>query len=518
MTYGYDASTNGKTRLTSVTATLGTQSYVTTYGGYDSLGRVAASSQAGPGATYSFAYAYNLAGQMELETFPSGRRVRSCYDSAGRISVVSNKDTNPAYATVDASAGYAAHGAVRKLTLGNNVVEATLFDSADGTVENNTRLQPTHKTIANGSGVSLLGLKYGYCSSGSTGCATNNGDVMSQTIIPSPTVTFSQTYSYDLLDRLMTATEDGANGWSEGYGYKWTNKYTWSRTGSLPAMASATTIQASGAINSANQVVGWDYDADGNLKDYGLSGGVTVGPKMIYDAENHMVSSTPTSGTASAYVYDGMGHRVAAVTPDQTSSTATIAATFVYNAMGEMVVENSSSSVGVTAGTTYLSDDTLGSTRLVTDALGVPTGRYDYLPFGEEIWAQANGRSAIAGYSGAAVRMKFTGKERDAETGLDYFGARYFSSAQGRFTGPDAHGFTRRTLKNPQKWNKYAYVLNNPLGYIDPNGLEELKITVRTYIPYQTTTMFGTYNGGTKTNTELRVDPTYRQITSAQFD
>ena len=103
-------------------------------------------------------------------------------------------------------------------------------------------------------------------------------------------------------------------------------------------------------------------------------------------------------------------------------------------------------------------------------------------------------------------RSRNTGKERDAETGLDYFGARYYGGAQGRFTSADAHGFTRRTLRNPQKWNKYAYVLNNPLGYVDPNGLEELKVSVRSYIPYKTTWMFGTYNGGDKTNTELRVE------------
>ena len=63
-----------------------------------------------------------------------------------------------------------------------------------------------------------------------------------------------------------------------------------------------------------------------------------------------------------------------------------------------------------------------------------------------------------------------TGKERDGETGLDYFGARYFSGAQGRFTGTDPKAFSKRTIENPQKWNKYAYVLNNPLALFDPDG------------------------------------------------
>jgi len=62
-----------------------------------------------------------------------------------------------------------------------------------------------------------------------------------------------------------------------------------------------------------------------------------------------------------------------------------------------------------------------------------------------------------------------TGKERDAETGLDYFGARYFSGAQGRFTSPDPLMASAR-ISNPQAWNRYAYTYNNPLRYVDPNG------------------------------------------------
>lgn len=62
-----------------------------------------------------------------------------------------------------------------------------------------------------------------------------------------------------------------------------------------------------------------------------------------------------------------------------------------------------------------------------------------------------------------------TGKERDAETGLDYFGARYFSGAQGRFTSPDAP-FADQHPEDPQSWNLYGYSRNNPLRYVDPTG------------------------------------------------
>jgi len=63
----------------------------------------------------------------------------------------------------------------------------------------------------------------------------------------------------------------------------------------------------------------------------------------------------------------------------------------------------------------------------------------------------------------------FTGKERDAETGLDYFGARYLSSAQGRWTSPD-EPFADQDPADPQSWNLFGYVRNVPLGFTDPSG------------------------------------------------
>jgi RHS repeat-associated protein len=66
-------------------------------------------------------------------------------------------------------------------------------------------------------------------------------------------------------------------------------------------------------------------------------------------------------------------------------------------------------------------------------------------------------------------KCHFTGKERDAETGLDFFGFRYFSSAQGRWTSPD-EVFADQHPEDPQSWNMYAYVRNNPLAHVDPNG------------------------------------------------
>ncbi|MDQ3803536.1 MAG: RHS repeat-associated core domain-containing protein [Acidobacteriota bacterium] len=117
---------------------------------------------------------------------------------------------------------------------------------------------------------------------------------------------------------------------------------------------------------------------------------------------------------------------------------------------------------------------------MVVDQTGSLAGvsRHDYLPFGEELRAGAAGRTAGRGYAADGVRQRFTGKERDVETGLDYFGARYFAPGQGRFTSPDVF-WKDSQVSDPQSWNKYAYVRNNPLKYIDPTG-EKATVTIET--------------------------------------
>jgi RHS repeat-associated protein len=95
--------------------------------------------------------------------------------------------------------------------------------------------------------------------------------------------------------------------------------------------------------------------------------------------------------------------------------------------------------------------------------------RHDYLPFGEELTAGYGGRTSGHGYTGDCVRDKFVGYERDAETGLDYAEARYHGAVYGRFTSVDpALGSARKSL--PQSWNRYTYVMNQPLSLIDPTG------------------------------------------------
>jgi RHS repeat-associated protein len=117
----------------------------------------------------------------------------------------------------------------------------------------------------------------------------------------------------------------------------------------------------------------------------------------------------------------------------------------------------------------------------MTDENGTAKVRYDYLPFGQEISATFSDRDTdvlcglVSCYGQtSAVNQKFTAKERDAETGFDYFGARYYSWAAGRYTSPDwseePQSVPYANFSNPQTLNLYQYVGNNPISISDSDG------------------------------------------------
>ena len=119
-----------------------------------------------------------------------------------------------------------------------------------------------------------------------------------------------------------------------------------------------------------------------------------------------------------------------------------------------------------TSGTLYHKQDHLESMRLVTKQDKKFAECRDFFPFGERIASGQNGRSLDCYGSGAE---QFTGKERDPESSLDYFGARYYSARLGRFVSPD-EPLADQFASDPQSWNLYGYVRNNPLRFFDPTG------------------------------------------------
>jgi len=111
--------------------------------------------------------------------------------------------------------------------------------------------------------------------------------------------------------------------------------------------------------------------------------------------------------------------------------------------------------------------DAQGNVLALTDWNGAVVESHDYDVFGQEC---TTGPCLSNPGAGAGQPRKFTGKERDTETGWDYFGARYYGSKIGRFTTTDPAYTIQENLVDPQRWNKYAYGRNNPLRYVDPDG------------------------------------------------
>jgi len=114
--------------------------------------------------------------------------------------------------------------------------------------------------------------------------------------------------------------------------------------------------------------------------------------------------------------------------------------------------------------------DQVSAPKMIFDQTGslANVSRHDYLPFGEELFAGTGGRTTSQGYSASdGVRQKFTSYEADAETGLNFAQARYQSSMQGRFTSADS---VAGSPGNPQTFNLYSYVQNNPLTFTDLTG------------------------------------------------
>jgi RHS repeat-associated protein len=291
-----------------------------------------------------------------------------------------------------------------------------------------------------------------------------NGDVLSM----SDSVMGTWSYSYDDFNRLTSgsATAGVDNGLTLGWTYdRYGNRWAQNATGS----GNASAVQPQLSFANTNQVSGWSYDAAGNLLNDGRN-------NYSYDAEGRIIAlnGSPT------YVYDAEGRRVAKY------SGGTISANYLLDLGGNQVTELNGSGTWMhsnvwAAGGRLLATyegpgephpntyhfhltDWLGTQRMQTIAAGNSEEVCYSYPFGDGLTCTGTD----------ATEQHFTGKERDTESGNDYFGARYYASSMGRFMSPDwsakQEPVPYAKLDNPQSLNLYVYVLNNPLLHIDADG------------------------------------------------
>ena len=462
---------NSKGKTTKVASSVSENRYTS----FDTMGRLLTSEQrttaeqiAGTQNPYAFNYVYNLSGALMEETYPSGRVVKNTLDADGQLShVESKKDANHGFSTYADAFTYNSVGAVTKMRLGNGLWETAVYDSK--------RLQVTQIGLGTTDGTQdLFKLEFSYASSPTS--IDNNGSMREQKITV-PTVgnnmgfTATQTYTYDSLNRIKSATENvsASQTWKQTFNYDIYGNRTFDTTNNN---TTTITVGCSSAIcnpsartadNRFSSSDGYQYDAEGSVTQD------ATGQRFGYDSENRpqeFFSAGNAGSTPNAtYSYDGEGKRVTKIT----GSEMTI---FVYDASGQLAAEYSATVVSTeTARVSYLTTDHLGSPRIITDQNGKVTSRKDFTAFGEDVISlQRTSGSDGNGYDPPRVRQDYTSYQKEEESNLEYAQTRYYNTAHGRFTSVDPLTESG-TIRNPQTFNRYTYVINSPYKFVDPLGL-----------------------------------------------
>ncbi|MGH9530767.1 MAG: RHS repeat-associated core domain-containing protein, partial [Terriglobales bacterium] len=412
--------------------------------------------------TKTTSYTYNLDGSLATLVYPSARTVTYTPSAAGRTLSAVDVANSINYAT---NALYAPHGALSSLK--NGFVSGG-FAGITTTNSYNNRLQPVVLSAAHAGGT-VLSFSYSFDQDPSPSVVKNNGDVVQ--IVNNRDTNRTQSFTYDELNRIATAQSQATSGthcWGNSFAYDiWANLLSKTVT-----KCTAETLTV--AVSTSNRITnsGFTYDAAGNMTNSGS--GV-----MTYDAENRLVTVAGVT-----YTYDGDGKRVKKSSGKlywtgtgsdalaETDLAGVIQSEFTFFG-GKRVARRDGSGNTVF----YYFSDHLGSASVVTNATGTIVEESDYYPFG--------GERVIT--NSDPNPYKFTGKERDGESGLDYFIARHYSSNLGRFLQPDefaggpVDAFSSNDplpesplpyadITNPKSLNKYTYTYNNPLRYTDPNG------------------------------------------------
>ena len=474
VTYTYDNLTvpNGRGRPAAVTNT----DVLTTYNAYDELGNLLSISRliVGDPSPYTTQYTYDLSGKPIKTIYPDGYEVTHAYypgsDLLERVRGSNKK-------LLAYMSDYTPAGKIGKIEYGNSSHTEYVYDP-----ESNRLLSlVTHKpqmvsadTVSASSAAvkpkqsfSMLGVlipapapaphyqnkAYSYTPAGNINEITDNVHG----------ITFY--YTYDKLHRLVAETNTGSYD---------PISYSYDASGNmLSKTVGASTMEyiydewrkhAVKKINFNGSDFPYESDDNGNM----ISGPEFSDPAqvadrtLVYNGDNMPVSISRTQGANAVtvdFVYDGEGVR-ARKTVSGGRTTYYIGAHFEIKdgvATKHIFAGNLRIARITASGTNYFHKDHLGSSTVMTDTSGAAVETTDYMPFGSQ-----------RGHSGIDVSSyKFTDQELDAESGLYNYNARLYDPVAGRFISPDS---IMQNSYDPQLLNRYSYVRNNPLIYVDPTG------------------------------------------------
>ncbi len=441
-TYTYDAGVNGIGRRTSMADASGSTSWT-----YDARGRLITEVKQITGVgQFVTEWTYNAADLPVTMKYPGGEVVTTTYDNRMLPVGVSGADTYVSSMTYDSASRLTAR------TLGNGLTQTFTYypwTSQGG------RLQ----TLATGS---LQNLTYAYDA---------NGNILS---IADTVNSETQTYAYDALDRLTSWTLNGSP--QETYDYdpasgnlilKGDRTLTYTDTNHVHAVTSA---------SNSSSALTYQYDANGNQTTRVIGSDTFT---LLYDAENRLVEVKKNGASIAQFVYDGDGKRVKSVINgeityfignyyEQRGSTIT-----KYYFAGASRIAMRKYTIPQSMTVEYLLGDHLGSTSITTDADGAKVSEIRYKPWGEIRYAWTSHPSTAPAYT--LPTYTFTGQYSyldDPSTsgvtegfGLMFYNARWYDPTLGRFAQADT-----LVPGGVQGLDRYAYVNNAPINYVDPTG------------------------------------------------
>jgi len=415
---------------------------------YDIRGRAEKTRHTVSSTNYDLTRTFDALDRVENLTYPDGEIVHHTYDTTDTRLTGICKWTGSAcstgWDTYLSGATRTAFGAPASLPFGMGRTTSYTYD-----------FRMRLKTLATSSSLQNLTLNYDDAS---------NITSVADTAGTAETVT----YAYDSVNRLTGGT-GFTGGLTASYTYNNTNNLLTKQEGSsnltlnYPASGPGSVRPHAVTSTTGSQSLSLTYDANGNLATQG-------GTTYTFDAENRLKTRTVTGGTVT-YLYDGNGATVKRTNADGTSTVyvegiyekdSSNTVRKYYQAYGRPVAMRD---VPSGSGTVYyLLADHLGGTLSGLKKQGSGTSAqwsFKYWPFG-------NTRTS----SGTAKSDKlFTGQRQepgDAALGLYNYNARFYSTTLGRFASVDP---VAGAEGDPQAWNAYAYVRNNPLIYSDPTGM-----------------------------------------------
>ena len=426
-TYTYDTATNGIGMLASVSGQDANTAYSKSYT-YDRAGNITSETLNLGGETHTTSYVYSSYGLMDSTIYPDGTVVANAYNLDGSTESVSRNSSNVV------SFEYNHIGQITDKDYANGIEEDYVYSDE-------TLFRLESKTVSNGVN-DLEDIEYAYDEIGNITSIENSGSEVS----------YEKVYTYDSLERLQTATTtiDGS---------VTADVYTYSNSGNILShnddiysYENVTFPQAATAYKGST----YTYDSNGNLS---TKNDGTDTKTYSYDWNDRLSSVDDTRGNIASYGYSENRQRLSKEVDgsikyyigETTEIEGGNTTNYVFAGNSRVATINNTGDIA------YSHSDHLGSGSLETNNSGDVTSALTYKPFGSEevsVGEKSNDHT-------------YTDQEKDSETGLMYYNARYYDPELKRFTSVDAWS---GELTNSQTQNKYTYVNNNPLKYTDPTG------------------------------------------------